>query len=331
MCSGLRLLRGLIVGVTVGVLGLSGVGCQKGKEVTFITIGTGGMTGVYYPVGGAMAKLINDASHQYRLKATVQSTGGSVFNINAVLKKDMEFGIAQSDLIYQAYRGEGEWAGRPQGNLRLVFNLHNEVVTLVASDKSGIWNPTDMKGKRIAIGPPGSGMRSNAIDALELAHLTLKDIQPEDVKPTECAGMLQDGRIDAYFYTVGHPNGSIKEAVAGTSPVHFVPFPNIESLLAKKPYYTKGIIPIRHYSGASNTQDVPTFGVRAALITHTDISPEVVYRLVEAVLTHWEEFRNLHPALEDLSLNDLVSVVPAPFHPGALEYFRKIGLSVSEH
>lgn len=319
---------GIVVVVWLGLLLNGGFvgGCRRESRPVFITIGTGGMTGVYYPVGGAIAKLINDASSSYGLKATVQSTGGSVFNINALIARDIEFGIAQSDIIYQAYYGEGEWEGKAYPQLRLVFNLHSEVVTLVASDKSGIWTPSDMRGKRIAIGSPGSGIRINALDALKLAGLTVNDIFPEDVKPAECAGMIQDGRIDAYFYTVGHPNGSIKEAVAGTTPVHFVPFTNVNELLARKPYYSVTVIPIKHYPGVSNTGDVPSFGVRAALVTRADMSSEVVERLVEAVVSHWDEFRALHPSLEGLTLNDLVANPIIPFHPGAEEFFTNAGL-----
>lgn len=301
-------------------------GGSGSKKAQFITIGTGGMTGVYYPVGGSIAKILNDNFEQYGIKATVQSTGGSVFNINAVMSRDLEFGIAQSDLQYQAYNGEGEWEGKPFKDLRVVFSLHSEVVTLVASDPSGIWKAADMKGKRVAIGSPGSGMRRNALDALTLAGLTMSDISAEDLKPAECAGMLQDGRIDAYFYTVGHPNGSIKEAVAGKTSIHFVPFDDIGEMLLQKPYYTREKIPIEYYHGVTNNGDVQSFGVRATLVTRADVSEDVVYSLVKAVIDNWDTFITLHPALNGLTKDDLLQGLTAPLHPGAEKYYRSSGM-----
>lgn len=308
------------------------ISCSGGKsnsdstKTKFVTIGTGGMTGVYYPTGGAIAKILNDHFDTYHIKATVQSTGGSVFNINAVMSGDMEFGIAQSDLQYQAFNGTGEWEGRPQNDLRSIFSLHSETVTLIASDPSGIQSPADLKGKRVAIGSPGSGMRRNALDALELAGFSMKDIDAEDLQPVECAGMLQDGRIDAYFYTVGHPNGSIKEAVAGTTPVHFVPFVNIENLLKNKPYYTPVIIDITPYPGLSNKENVPSFGVKATIVASAKTSDETVYAFVKAVMDNFDSFVTLHPALGGLKMEDMLQGLSAPIHPGALKLYTEKGL-----
>jgi len=186
-------------------------------KVTFVTIGTGGITGVYYPTGGAIAKMVNKKRKEYGIRATVESTGGSVFNVNAVMSGDLEFGVVQSDRQYQAMKGLAEWkkAG-PQKDLRAVFSIHPESITLVAAVDADIKDISDLKGKRVNIGNPGSGQRQNAIDALTAIGIDYKkDLQAEGIKAAESAGLLQDGRIDAFFYTVGHPNGSIKEATAG--------------------------------------------------------------------------------------------------------------------
>ncbi|MBM3329598.1 MAG: TAXI family TRAP transporter solute-binding subunit [Calditrichaeota bacterium] len=300
--------------------------CSSGSRTEFVTIGTGGMTGVYYPVGGAIAKLLNDRVDQFGLKATVQSTGGSVFNINALMSGDLEFGIAQSDLQYQAVKGTGEWDGKPHTGLRSLFSLHSEIVTLIASDPSGIWKPVDMKGKRVAIGPPGSGMRRNAIDALAIAGLSLSDIKAEDLQPVECAGMLQDGRIDAYFYTVGHPNGSIKEAVAGTTPVHFVPFDDVGTLYQDKPYYTPAVIDIAPYPGVTNKEPVPSFGVKATMVTSAKVTDNAATGLVKVVFDNFEDFRALHPALGGLEMNRMLEGLTAQLHPAAEKFYRERGL-----
>ncbi|HHB76857.1 MAG TPA: TAXI family TRAP transporter solute-binding subunit, partial [Desulfobulbus sp.] len=209
-------------------------------KTQFVTIGTGGITGVYYPTGGAIAKMVNKKKKEYGIRATVESTGGSVFNINAVMNGDLEFGIAQSDRQYQAVHGLAEWKDKgPQKDLRAVFSIHPESVTLVAAVDSGVKKIQDLKGKKVNIGNPGSGQRQNAIDALEAVGIDInKDIQAESIKASEAASLLQDGRIDAFFYTVGHPSGAIKEATSGARKVLIadVAGPGIDKLLAKYPY-----------------------------------------------------------------------------------------------
>jgi uncharacterized protein len=294
----------------------------------FVTIGTGGVTGVYYPTGGAISKLVNKKRDVYRLKVTAEATGASVFNINALRTGDMDFGISQSDKASQAWQGQEEWKDQgPQKELRSVLMLNAETVCLVASVSSGIKTCADLKGKVVAIGNPGSGTRLNSLDALSLCGLTIEDLgKAEGLKPAEAASMLQDGRIDAYFYTVGHPNGSLKEAVAGGTPVRFIAFPDVAPLQAKRPFYSNAIIPIRLYEGAENKEDVPTFGVRACLLTSAKVPDQVVYAIAKEVCDNLDQFRTLHPALADLKKEDLVPRLPIPMHPGALKYYKEAGL-----
>jgi hypothetical protein len=144
-------------------------------KTTFVTIGTGGITGVYYPTGGAIAKMVNAKRKEYGIRATVESTGGSVFNINAIMSGDLEFGVAQSDRQYQAVKGIADWQDKgPQKDLRAVFSIHAETVDLIASEDSGIKTIQDLKGKRVNIGNVGSGYRQNAIDALEANGLNFE-------------------------------------------------------------------------------------------------------------------------------------------------------------
>jgi len=301
----------------------------KGQcRLTFVTIGTGGVTGVYYPTGGAISRIVNKKSKIYHLKVTVESTAGSVYNINAVCSGDLEFGIAQSDRQYQAWYGLKEWKGRPQKKLRSVFSIHPESVTLIATDESGIWSLKDLKGKRVAIGNPGSGQLGNSRDALWLAGLDeKKDIKAEYIKAVEAAEALQDERIDAYFYTVGHPNGSIKEATAGRIKVHIVPIPNVEPLLKKFSYYAKSYIPKKFYPNLTNKEDlIPTFGVKATFVTSIDVPENVVYAIVKEVFDNFEAFKKLHPAYSVLTKKDMLKGLTAPLHPGAIKYYKETGL-----
>jgi uncharacterized protein len=297
-------------------------------DTKFVTIGTGAVTGIYYPTGGAISKLVNKKRNVYGIKVTSEATGGSVFNINALAAGDMDFGLAQSDKSAQAWQGTEEWKDKgPQKELRAVFALNAETVCLMASADTSIKRCADLKGKIVAIGNPGSGTRQNAIDALATCRLTVADLaQAEGLKPSEAASMLQDGRIDAFFFTVGHPNGTIKEAIAGKTKVRFIPFQELGDLLTRCPFYSKALIPISLYRGVENTEDVPTFGGRACLLTSAKVPDDVVYAITKEVFDNFDAFRALHPAFEELTKEGMVRNVPLPLHPGALKYFKEAGL-----
>ncbi len=300
----------------------------KMVKTAFVTIGTGGITGVYYPTGGAIAKMVNNKRDQYHIRCTVESTGGSVFNVNAVMAGDLEFGVVQSDRQYQAVKGMAEWQEKgPQSDLRAVFSIHPESVTLAAAVDAGIKDVRDLKGKRVNIGNPGSGQRQNSIDALEAVGIDYTtDLNAESVKAAEAPGLLQDGRIDAFFYTVGHPSGAFKEATAGTRKVRFVPITGIDELLAKYPYYAKSFVPVKEYPGAENESDVDTFGVKATLVTSAKVPADVVYAVTKEVFENFEEFKGLHPAYEVLTKQNMLEGMSAEIHPGAMKYYKEAGL-----
>jgi TRAP transporter TAXI family solute receptor len=297
-------------------------------KTKFVTIGTGGITGVYYPTGGAIAKIVNKKKDVYGIRCTVESTGGSVFNVNAIMAGDLQFGVVQSDRQYQAINGMAEWKDKgKQEDLRAVFSVHPESITLVAAVDAGINSITDLKGKRVNIGNPGSGQRQNSIDALEAVGINYKtDLIAEGIKAAESAGLLQDGRIDAFFYTVGHPSGSIKEATAGARKVRFASVTGVETLLAKYPYYAKAIIPIKLYPGAENTQDVATFGVKATFVTSAKVPDDVVYAITKEVFDNFDSFKKLHPAYAVLTKEGMLEGLSAEFHPGALKYYKEVGM-----
>lgn len=300
-------------------------------KTTFVTIGTGGITGVYYPTGGAIAKMVNAKRDKYGIRGTVESTGGSVFNVNAVMAGDLEFGVVQSDRQYQAINGLAEWKDMgAQKNLRAVFSIHPESITLVGAVDADINSIQDLKGKRVNIGNPGSGQRQNSIDALTAAGLDYeKDIIAEGVVADEAPGLLQDGRIDAYFYTVGHPAGNIKEATAGKRAVRICDIggPKLQDLIQEKPYYAEAVIPMSFYPGADNKQqEVKTFGVKATLVTNADVPDEVVYAITKEVFDNFEDFKKLHPAYKVLTKKGMLTGLSAPIHPGAMKYYKEAGL-----
>ncbi|MCJ2163243.1 MULTISPECIES: TAXI family TRAP transporter solute-binding subunit [unclassified Pseudodesulfovibrio] len=300
----------------------------KPMKSTLVTIGTGGITGVYYPTGGGIANIVNKKREVYGLSVTVESTGGSVFNINAVLAGDLEFGIVQSDRQFQAVNGLAEWEnGGPRAKLRAVFSLYPETVTLVAGADSGINTIADLKGKTVNIGNPGSGQYQNSIDALEAVGLHLDDINGTNFKATAAPGLLQSGSIDALFYTVGHPSKAIGEVCQGPRKVNIVSITGVDSLFAKYPFYAPSIIPMRYYPDALNSgADVMSFGVKATLITSADIPDDVVYVVTREVFENFDEFKKLHPAFSELTKKSMLRGLSAPIHPGAMRYYREVGL-----
>ncbi len=324
--------KALVIGIAIVfgfVLFMGGTPTTAQAKTTFITIGTGGITGVYYPTGGAIAKIVNKKRKEYGIRCTVESTGGSVFNVNAIMSGDLEFGVVQSDRQFQAFNGsdKSEWAGRPQKDLRAVFSIHPESITLVAAVDAGIKNIADLKEKRVNIGNPGSGQRQNSIDALEAVGIDYdKDLQAEGIKASESASLLQDGRIDAFFYTVGHPNGSIKEATSGKRKVRFASITGVEKLLEKYPYYAPAFIPVKLYPSADNKEDVQTFGVKATLCTSAKVPDNVVYAITKEVFENFDEFKKLHPAYQVLTKKGMLEGLSAPIHPGAMKYFKEAGL-----
>ena len=322
-------IRILVAFICFGIILNAGLFTSRLEAKTqFVTIGTGGITGVYYPTGGAISRMINKKRKAYGIRCTVESTAGSVFNVNAVMTGDLDFGIVQSDRQYQAINGKAEWkTAGPQKDLRAVFSIHPEAVTLVAAQDAGIKTIHDLRGKRVNIGNPGSGQRQNAIDALSAAGIDYKkDLHAEQVKASEAAGLLQDGRIDAFFYTVGHPSGAIKEATAGNRKVRIIPITDTAALLERYPYYAPAAIPIKFYPGAVNKKDIPTFGVKATFVTSSRVPDEIVYAITKEVFENLDQFKKLHPAYEFLTPEGMLQGLSAPIHPGALKYYHEKGL-----
>ena len=301
------------------------------SETTFVTIGSGDFSGVYFPTGLAIAKMINKKRNEYGIRATVQSTRGSAFNLDTIMAGYLEFGLIQSDIQYQAFNGLAEWAKKgPQKELRAVFSIHNESVCLVAAVDTDINAIADLKGKRVNIGNPGSGQYQNAIDALQAAGINPKnDIDAEKVKASEAPVLLQEKRIDAFFCTVGHPSKTLQNATTGERKVRFIPIAGsgIDQLVAEQNYYTKTRVPItQFYPGSQNSADVKTFGVIATLCTSSTIPDHVVYTITKEVFDNFAEFKGQHPALGDLTKEDMLNGLSAPLHAGATKYFKEVGL-----
>ncbi len=286
----------------------------------FLTIGTGGVTGVYYPVGGSVARIVNGVMNT-GLRLTVESTGGSVFNIKAMNEGQLDFSVAQSDVVYQAFNGQSAFEeDGAVDKLRTVMGLHPEPMHLVCNIDSEVESFRDIQGKQVNVGNPGSGMRNTVMAMLDAFEMSLDDFEAESVKAAEAPDLLRDGRIDCFFYTVGIGGAAVQD-VATTTDVNIVPLddPELEALVEEFPYYAFATIPGETYNGVDD--DITVFGVKALFTTTTDLETDVVFKVVEGILNNLEDFQNTHPALSRLTCEDFLSGLGAPLHEGARQAY----------
>lgn len=316
----------LAIATAIG-LGAS-AGVASADEQRFITIGTGGVTGVYYPAGGAICRLVNMDRKDHGIRCSVESTGGSIYNLNAIRQDELDLAVAQSDWQYHAYNGTSEFEkDGANKDLRAVFSLHPEPFTVVARAGADIKEFKDLAGKRVSVGNPGSGQRATAEVLMEEMGWTMdKFALAAELKAAEQSQALCDGNIDAFFYTVGHPSGAIKEATTSCDSV-LVNVDNeaTETLVKENPYYRVATIPGGMYRG--NDEDTTTFGVAATFVTSADVPDDVVYEVVKAVFENFDSFKRLHPAFGTLEKKEMASdALSAPLHPGAEKYYKEAGL-----
>ncbi len=293
----------------------------------FMTIGTGGVTGVYYAAGGAICRLVNKDRAKHGYRCTVESTGGSVANINTIRAGDLDFGVAQSDWNYHGYKGTSSFEKNGAfDDLRSVFSLHPEPFTVLARADANVKGFTDLKGKRVNVGNPGSGTRASMEMLLGALDWKLNDFGlASELRADEHGAALCDNKIDAFFYGVGHPSANIQDPVT-TCGAKLVPItgPAVDKLVAENSYYAKADIPGGLYKG--NEQPTPTYGVLATFVTSAKAPDDQVYTLVKAVFDNFDEFKKLHPALAHLKPENMVKDgLSAPLHPGAAKYYQEKG------
>ena len=288
-------------------------------EQQFVTIGTGGVTGVYYAAGGAICRLLNKDRKTHGIRCSVESTGGSAFNVNTIKAGELDFGMAQSDIQYNAFKGEESFKeGGAHSDLRAVFSVHPEPFTVLAHPDSGVTKFEDFKGKRFNVGNPGSGTRASMERLLAAMGWSLSDFSlASELKADEHGAALCDAKIDGFFYGVGHPSANIQDPTT-TCAAKLIPLtgPAIDKLMSESSYYAKATIPGGLYK--NNPDDTETFGVMATLVTSANTSEEAVYQLVKAVFENFDEFKSLHPAFANLDPANMIKVgLSAPLHPGA--------------
>jgi len=309
-------------------LALTGAAAPQAAQAQqkFMTIGTGGVTGVYYAAGGAICRLVNKDRAKHGIRCSVESTGGSVFNVNTIKGGELDLGFAQSDVQFNAVKGQGQFKDGAVSDLRAVFSVHPEPFTLLTRKESGVKTFDDLKGKRVNVGNPGSGTRSSMEELLAAKGWTLKDFSlASELKADEHGPALCDGKIDAFFYGVGHPSANIQDPTTTCGArLASITGPDVDKLLNGRPYYAKATIPGGMYPG--NPDPAVTYGVLATVVASSKTSPETVYQVVKAVFENFDEFRKLHPALANLKPENMVADgLSAPLHEGAVRFYKEKG------
>jgi len=293
----------------------------------FITIGTGGVTGVYYAAGGAICRLVNKDRAKHGIRCSVESTGGSVFNVNTIKAGELDMGFTQSDVQFNAVKGVGQFkdAGA-YPDLRAVFAVHPEPFTVVARKEANITKFEDFKGKRFNVGNPGSGTRSSVDELLATMGWKVSDFSlASELKADEHGPALCDGKIDGFFYAVGHPSANIQDPTTSCgAKLVSLTGPAVDKLVKEKPYYAKVTLPGGLYP--NNPQPTTTYGVMATVVSSTKVPADTVYAVVKAVFDNFDEFKKLHPALANLQPENMVKDgLSAPLHEGAARYYKEKG------
>jgi TRAP transporter TAXI family solute receptor len=322
------------LGVSAMLAAMAAAPAAAQDKRVFITIGTGGPTGVYFAAGNAICRLIHKEAaegrkegRQHGIRCSAPSTGGSTYNIGQIAEGELDFGVAQSDWQYHAYKGDQPDAVKPFPGLRSVFSIHPEPFQLIVGKDSGIKSFKDLKGKRVNIGNPGSGQRGTMEVLMNAYGMSPSDFQiATELTSTEQANALCDGKIDAFGYSVGVPNAGVAVATDGCE-ARIVPLDGEveKKLVAEHPYYAFATIPAGTYK--TTDKDVTTFGVLATLVTSADVDEQTVYEVARAVMDNIEDFRELHPAFANLDPKKMVKDgLTAPLHPGAERYYKEKGL-----
>lgn len=309
----------LAIGLLAGCSGSKSAD-QKAPAKQFINIATGGTAGVYYPLGGAIAEILN--KNIPGMNATAQSTGASVANINLLKDKKVELALVQNDIAYYALNGTEMFKDKKVAALRGVSTLYPETIQIVVRDDSSIKSVNDLKGKKVAVGSIGSGTEANARQILEIHGITYGDLNPQYLSFGEAANGLKDGNVDAAFVTAGYPTAAIQD-IAFQNKVRLIPIQpdKADALIKKYPFYAKQIVKANAYPG--QTVDIPTVAVKAMLVVPESLDADIVYKLTKAIYSNTDRLKAAHKLGESITKETATEGMPIPLHPGAEKYFKE--------
>ena len=297
-------------------------GCSKALNKNYI-LATGGTSGTYYPFGGAIANVWN--TKIANMNVTAQATGASAENLRLIDRGEAEFAIVQNDVMDYAYNGTDLFDGEKLSNIMTVGTMYPEVVQIAVSKSSGIKSVADFKGKRISVGAAGSGVEFNAKQIMEGYGLTFDDIKKSNLSFKESADGIQNGTLDGCFITAGVPNAALQE-LAFTAGLTLIPVDGeaADKICAKYGYYTKTTVPGGTYKGTDS--DTGALAIMATLAVNAALDEDTVYDMTKALFENLEDLGNGHAKGKEVSAQTAVTGVSVPFHPGAVKYYKELGL-----
>ncbi|NNU80325.1 TAXI family TRAP transporter solute-binding subunit [Halovulum dunhuangense] len=293
-----------------------------------LSVATGGTGGVYYPMGGGLAEIINNHVEGY--SATAEVTGASVENMGLIATGDADFAIALADTVQQAYLGTGRFEGQQIEATRALSSLYANMVQLVVLADSDIQSIADLAGKRVSVGAPGSGTEVNAQTLLAANGISFDDFDAQRLNFNETADALRDGDIDAGFWSVGAPTSSILN-LATTTGIRIIPLSEEEITAAREadPTFAPLPLPAGMYEGVDS--DTPTVGIPNVLVVSADMSDDLAYAVTKAMFENIADLRAVHPAANETTVEFTMVATPVPLHPGAIRYYEEIGATIPDN
>jgi TRAP transporter TAXI family solute receptor len=292
-----------------------------------LSIATGGTGGVYYPMGGGLAEIIN--AHVDGYSATAEVTGASVENMGLIATGDADVAIGLADTVYQAYSGTGRFEGQQLPMVRGLASLYANMVHIVTLEGSGISSLDDLRGKRVSVGAPGSGTEVNTAAILEANGITYDDIEEQRLNFNETADALGNGDIDAGFWSVGAPTSSILN-LATTQDIAIIEMTaaQLEAAMGASATFAVTTLAGGTYNGVDD--DVTVLGIPNVLTVSSEMSDDLAYAITSAMFENIAELRAVHPAANQTTVELTLSATPVPLHPGAIRYFEEIGADIPD-
>ncbi|MGP9767441.1 TAXI family TRAP transporter solute-binding subunit [Halomonas sp. AOP13-D3-9] len=292
-----------------------------------LSIATGGTGGVYYPIGGGFAEMINN--HIEGAQATAEVTGASVENMGLIMRGDADLALALADTVYQAYNGTDDFEGRQVENIRALASVYPNAVQLVTLAESDIESIADLAGKRVSVGAPGSGTELNVRALLEANGVSYEDFTPQRLNFNETADAIRDGDIDAGFWSVGPPTSSILN-LAATRDIRLIGLSDEEvaNARAEEEVFAPYELAAGMYEGMDEA--VQTIGIPNVLVVNSEMDEDLAYQLTQLLFENTDELIAVHPAANDTTVKFTMDSTPVPLHPGALRYFEEVGADIPD-
>ena len=299
---------------------IAGCGGDSAGEKKFLNIATGGTAGTYYPIGGAMAEILNN--NIQGMNASAQSTGATVANINMLKEGSVDLAIVQNDITYYAANGVEMFKDKKVGNLTGIATPDPETCQIVTLESTGIKSIADLKGKRVAVGAMGSGAEANARQILEAYGITYDDIDEQFLSFSEAASALKDGNVDAAFVTAGYPTAAVQD-IASQNKVRLLPIDadKADALIAKYPFYTKVVIPAGTYAGFE--EEVPGISVMAMLVCTDKVDEQLGYDITKALFSNLDRIKAAHSVGKLITKEGAMEGMPIQMNAGAEKFFKE--------